>query len=127
MSETISHMLLWQRVRNRIIDVLEIAASFESTARFGAFEVINLWEDWYSGPDSDFCAEPVFAAAEQGQIAQFSSVLNDAASVDEADIFDAAKLEALPHWRRFREAADSALRTFRQRGRFSEDEEQFQP
>lgn len=124
MSDTISRTLLQQRVRNRLIDVLEVAASFEDIAKFGAFEVINWWEDWYRPDDPAFYGEPVFTPDEQGQIARFSKVWNETADVKESNIFDADKLKALPHWSRFREAAESALQVFMQRGRLSEEVEE---
>jgi len=124
MSKTISRTLLQQRVRNRLMDVLEVAASFEDTAKFGTFEVINWWQDWYHMDDLALYGEPAFTADEQRQIAAFAKAWSETADVEESNIFDAEKLNALPHWRRFREAAQVALQVFELRGRLSEAEEE---
>ncbi|MGF1593831.1 MAG: hypothetical protein ACFCUW_11160 [Kiloniellaceae bacterium] len=126
MSESIGRTLLQQRIRNRLMDVLEIASAFDEIARCGTSETINLWEDWYRESDSDFYAEPVFSVSERKQIIEFSKVWNETAEVEEDNTFDPEKLKTLPHWCRFRDAAETALRVFEQRGRCSEDKEQFQ-
>ncbi len=125
MSENISKILLQQRVRNRIADVLDQASSFEGIARFGAFEVINRWEDWVSKPKEDFFAEPVFSELEQAAIRRFHAIWDKCAEQTNEDTFDAHALSELEQWRAFRMAAESTLKLFEQRGRFSEDEEQF--
>jgi hypothetical protein len=86
--------------------------------------VINWWEDWHRPDDPAFYCEPVFSSEEQRQIAEFAKVWNETAAVEEDDIFDAQKLKALPHWRRFRETAKVALQVFELRGRLSEAEEE---
>ena len=125
MSESISTTLLQQRVRNRMMDVLEIAASFENIARFGSYEVINRWGDWHHGPAPAFYAEPVFSPEEVRQIIAFAVVLDEAAEIDEPQYFKPEQLYGLMHWRRLRAAAEEALAVFERRGRFPEDEDQF--
>ena len=125
MPEIISTTLLQQRVRNRMIDVLEIAASFEDIARWGTFEVINRWEDWYHGPDPAFFAEPVFSPEELRQIDVFTAAWDATPQIDEPQFFKSEEIHGLTHWQRFRAAAQEALSIFEKRGRFSEDNEQF--
>jgi hypothetical protein len=125
MSDTLSTLLVQQRVRNRISEYFDLASSLEDIARFGAFEVINMWEDWVADPKSDFFAEPVFSQLEQAAIRRFHAVWDHCADQTSEDIFDAQTLRELECWRGFRDAASSALKLFEHRGRFSEDEEAF--
>ena len=125
MTDKISNTLLRQRVRNRLIEYFEWAASLETIAGFGAFETINAWEDWVASPDLSWFQEPVFSRQEKDAIATFYSVWDAAAEATEEDIFDAAKLSQQEAWIRFQQEAAGALKTFLERGRFSEEEEAF--
>ncbi|MGD1876130.1 MAG: hypothetical protein ACFB13_01355 [Kiloniellaceae bacterium] len=63
-----------------MMDVFEIAASFDQIAHFGSYEVITRWEDWYQGPDPGFYAEPVFSPEEALSKGRFRCLRNVAGS-----------------------------------------------
>jgi len=69
--------------------------------------------------------EPVFSSEEQGHIKRFCSTWNITADATSDDIFNIAKLEKSPQWRKFLSEAKSALDCFMKRGKFAEDIEQF--
>ena len=115
--------LTQQRIRNRLIEYFDWAASFEDIAEMGAFETINSWEDW-ADCDSSFFVEPVFSLSEQKEIRDFYTAWNAASDGTPKDIFDAKTLSDMECWREFRTAAEVALHVFQQRGKFSEDEKE---
>ena len=102
-------MLVEQRIRNRIIEYLELASSFEAQQQLerGSIahvphEVINLWEYWH----------PVDQSVWPGRLAHPYSE-NEIAAMQRFDL----------EWDRLREAAASVLSVFSVRGRFPEDVE----
>tara|TARA_R110002051_G_scaffold207936_1_gene273782 strand:- start:814 stop:1185 length:372 start_codon:yes stop_codon:yes gene_type:complete len=116
--------LLQQRIRNRIIEYFD--TSFEEIAKWGAFETINMWEDVVPhGWDKDFFSEPVFSKEEQAHIKQFCSTLERTAEATPIDIFDVNTLLKSRDWSNFIHGARSAFEHFSERGKFSEDIEQF--
>ncbi|MEM9234368.1 MAG: hypothetical protein AAGA69_09055 [Pseudomonadota bacterium] len=120
----ISNTLLQQRIRNRLIEYFD--TSFEEIASWGAFEIINMWEDIIpNGWDETFFVEPVFSPEEQGHIKRFISTWDLTADATPDDIFDIVELERSPQWRTFLSEAKSALDCFMKRGKFTEDAEQF--
>lgn len=44
--DEISQQLLYQRLRNRVIELLELYSSLDDLAKFGVFSAINMVEDW---------------------------------------------------------------------------------
>ncbi|HID03063.1 MAG TPA: hypothetical protein EYP18_07650, partial [Desulfobacterales bacterium] len=58
--DDISDNLLNQRIRNRIIEVLEITSSQSDLEKFGANEAVNMWEDWVDDERIKDYVEPVF-------------------------------------------------------------------
>lgn len=125
MSNAVSSTLIQQRVRNRIVEYFEIASSFQEIGNFGAFEVIEMWEDWVNPADLTFLAEPVFSLPEQDTIRQFCVIWEVCASETEENIFDTDSLSKIDSWQIFRNAAASALNVFFIRGKFSENSEDF--
>ncbi len=125
MADQISKTLLQQRIRNRLIEYFEWASSFETIASFGAFETINSWEDWVHSSELSFFHEPVFSPDEHDAITAFYKIWDAAAEATKEDVFDQAELRWRDPWVLFVETAAAALETFLQRGRFSEEEEEF--
>ena len=121
MSEDVSSLLVKQRIRNRIIENLEFASSFDQIAKTGAFEAINMWEDFVTGESFDYFDEPVFSILEQDAIRQFHVVWEECASQTKDDIFDARALEEIACWKNLQTIAASAVAVFQKRGRFSND------
>jgi hypothetical protein len=133
MNERISRILLEQRIRNRIIEYLEIASSCDEQMEFEAHvpivavpnEVINMWEDSVDIARIGDFAEPVYSPQEQMAIRQFHAVWDGVASDTPDPLPPLSKLMGTEPWARLRIAAGHALAVFRLRGKFSDDREQF--
>ena len=128
MSEAeISQQLILQRMRNRQIETLELAASFEEQRQHQdeaqisvPSEVINQWGDWY-WPQNTYGESPVFSQEEIEALRAYDTVLNSICDrlpewLPEIDV-----VQTWPEWHELREAASKALVAFEARGRFSED------
>ena len=77
-----TELIVIQRIRNRIIEYLELASSFNEQSAYQAAaphinvpnEVINQWEDWVSPNWRNYIAAPVFSPEEIIAIGQFYDV-----------------------------------------------------
>jgi len=84
MKETISRILLDQRVRNRIIEYLETASSYEEQLQYEAnvpianvpAEMIEKWNDQVHLDLFDYRG-PVYSAEEQAAIIRFNDIWNE--------------------------------------------------
>jgi hypothetical protein len=129
----ISRQLLQQRIRNRMIEYLELAASAEEQREYERRtpiavipnEVINQWEDIVNADDWDWYSEPVFSAEESEAIRSFHAVW--LAVIDETPEPMPYTIDALigtSAWNRLMVAARDTLRVLSLRGRFDEEREQ---
>lgn len=121
-----------QRVRNRVIEYLELASSFHEQQEYERsvpiahipYEVINQWEDWvHQDPREDPKLSDVYDGAEVEAMAQFHAAWDDAASAVPNNYPPLSEVQALPEWRRLRDVAESAVSVFRRRGKMPEDHE----
>lgn len=127
-----SDRVVEQRIRNRIIEYLDLAASYEAQATYQravpfvtvAYEVINQWDDCVTADPRDVARHPgVFSLDEVGAMCDFQAVLTvvtDAVPNDHPSLGD---VQALPEWDRLRRAASTALAVFAVRGKMPEDHE----
>lgn len=128
MIDTPSERIVQQRLRNRIIESLELAASIEDQGEYQRrvpfvdvpVEVIHKWED-FVGQDwrRYYAAGDVFTPSEIDAIAEFDAVWNDV-----AERIPDLPLEALAgtaDWKRLMEAANNSLQVFLRRGPLPED------
>jgi hypothetical protein len=122
--------LVLQRIRNRIIEYLELVSSFDDQREYqsGApvhvpHEVINQWEDWVRGPRDPAFVQPLFTEEEQDAIARYHQIWNETAASTPNPLPDLESLFLTTEWQRLRDAAFEALRVFRVRGKLSEDNE----
>jgi hypothetical protein len=127
-----SRRVVEQRVRNRIIEYLELASSFEQQQEYERevpiahipYEVINQWEDWvHKDPREDRDLPDVYDEAEIEAMRQFHTAWDDAASAVPNNYPPLSEVQALPAWDRLRDAAGSALSVFMRRGKMPEDHE----
>lgn len=131
----ISQQLLQQRIRNRIIEYLEVAASadeqrdYESRAPIAHVpnEMINQWEDWVKGDDLDWYGPPVFSKDESIALRSFHGIwLAVADETPDPLPHSIDLLLGTPAWARLMDGARAALAIFEKRGRFDEEiEERF--
>ncbi|MEP6343152.1 MAG: hypothetical protein ABJ275_07535 [Maricaulaceae bacterium] len=116
----VSARLLKQRIRNRLIEYFDV--SFDEIARWGTFEIINMWEDIVAnGWDENFFNAPVFSKPEVECIQKFCVTWVKTADSTKVDLFDASKLRTTRHWVDFVEESRKAFSLFSERGKFSED------
>ncbi len=130
--QELSQQLLHQRIRNRIIDYLELTASADEQRDYERRvpiahvpnEMINQWEDRVSSDDLDLYGPPVFSDDERHALSRFNSVWLEVA--DETPDPMPSSIELLlgtPAWARLMAEAQAALTVFEKRGRFDEEVE----
>ena len=121
-----------QRIRNRVIEDLETAASYDGQRRYQAAvpfvnaitEIICTWandlvpEGWQS-----WFLPPVFTAEEIDAVVRFDKVLHVVADALPRAKPQLSQLIGTEPWERLRRAAVESLAVFQQRGRLSEEAE----
>lgn len=131
MTDDVSPMVVTQRVRNRIIEYLELASSFDKQLDYQTkavfvsvpSEMINQWEDWVRSNRPDWYVEPVFSIPEQAAIWKFQAIWSSVA--DDMHSLELSDLVKTEPWERLRSGAEQALKVFEVRGRFDEEREVF--
>ena len=127
-----SKRVVEQRIRNRVIEHLELAASFEEQQGYERnvpiahvpSEVINLWGDNFPrGLDRDLPRFGVFSADEVAALRMVERAIDVAARAMPDGFPTLAEVQPLPAWAGLRDTADAALAVFGRRGRFSENQE----
>ncbi len=124
--------LVTQRVRNRLIEYLELARSFEAQSEYERdmpiayvpYEVINQWGDNFPRGlrfDADDLA--VYSHDEIIALQQFEPVWRTAADAVPDDYPPVSVVQTMVEWKRLREAASLCAEIFNGRGRLPEDYE----
>lgn len=128
--ESPSDQVIDQRIRNRIIEYLELASSFEDQRIYQSKapvhvpnEIINQWEDWVPDPRRPHFSEPVFSREEQHAIIAYHHVWTEVCKATPKRLPSLEILFETAEWQRLRDAAVSASAVFAVRGRLPEDEE----
>lgn len=133
MNDNPSRQVLDQRMRNRIIEVLETAASYDEQRQYQEAvpyvhvptEMICMWgadlvgRDWRS-----WWLPPVFTADELEAIARFDEVFRSVVDALPKPWPELSELIGSEAWERFRSSAADALAVFQRRGKLSEDAEE---
>lgn len=127
-----SDRLIEQRVRNRIIEYLELAASFEAQRRYERdasiahvpYEVINQWGDqvWTRPGENPYNID-IYDAAEVETLNQYQEVLEAVTATVPDDFPTLSDVQAMPEWALLSDAAEHALNLLMRRGKFPEDRE----
>jgi len=121
-----------QRIRNRVIEYLDLARSYEAQQDYEhrvpianvPYEVINMWEDNFPrDPREDANVLAVFSPDEVVAIRQFHEVWRAAADAVPQNFPSLTEVQALPEWDHLKRAADSASEVFGRRGPMPEDRE----
>ena len=121
-----------QRVRNRIIEYFELAASYDAQLAYEKnvpiahvpYEVINQWEDWAPAGPMKVVNDPgVFSAVELQEMKDFQLVWESTAAAVPDDYPSLSEVQASPSWDHLRQQAKRALRVFEIRGKLPEDRE----
>ena len=116
--------LVYQRIRNRIIEMLEWIIECESTPPEGGMnELINSWEDWVPLPTiQGYFPSPVFTSNEDSLLSSVSDAIDKFCEVTPKSIEDDLKVLSLPQWTGVILAAKEALAVMQKRGMMSEEE-----
>jgi hypothetical protein len=133
-SDQPSRLILLQRIRNQIIEYLEMASSFDNQRRYQdsvphvsvPVEVIELWLDWIDENEPlKNCLEPVFSPEERDAVVKYHALFVDVCNKTPKMLPALDVLIRDPNWMRLRAGAEQALIAFRKRGKLAEDEETF--
>jgi hypothetical protein len=129
MEERVPLPVLKLRIRNNIMDYLELASSASEQRDYERRvpiahvpnEMINQWEDCVPDQDFEWYSQPEFSADEQAAIRRFTevweSVTNETPNPMPSSI---DSLIGTAVWQRLMDAAEEALGVFLQRGRISD-------
>ncbi|GGC60238.1 hypothetical protein [Undibacterium terreum] len=120
------------RVRNRLIEYLEVAASFDEQREYQRkspetnvpMEVVHQWEDWLTDDWQQRYTSPPFSEAELAAMTSYQRVVDPLANglIDgvHAPLAELEILCAMPAWQELRQAAADALAVFMLRGKLPE-------
>jgi hypothetical protein len=128
----VSGRIMEQRARNRVIELLDLAGSFEQQIDYSwkvpiadvPHEVIEQWEDWVPFDPtgaSDFPA--VYSPQEVEALKRLYPVWLRASEALSDDLRPLADVHALPEWAALRDGARAAGAVFESRGLMPEDRE----
>ena len=120
--EEISRQLLYQRLRNRLIELLDIYSSFDDIATLGAYEMSEMVCDLL--PLNYEEAPKVFSEKEKEVIARFIELADGAADATKEDTWNVDWFKNSEEWVNVSNFAKQALAIFSKRGRFSEEHEE---
>jgi hypothetical protein len=128
-----SPRVLAQRIRNRLIEYLETASSYEEQREYERNapianvpnEMINQWEDWVDGTKIDLFEEPVFSPREREAIRTFHAVWDSVAKDTPETLPTLSEFIGTEPSERLRQAAETALGVFAVRGKLDEERDAF--
>ena len=121
-----SPQLIQQRLRNRLIEWLELVVASEKAApAYGLDELLNDWEPWNSELNSTTnFPPPTYNEAEVSTLLDVDKAWGQFCDVTPNSIRDEFEVMQLPEWVGFISATRYALSVFRIRGKLSEEREQ---
>ena len=121
--------LVYQRIRNRVIEMLEWFVACEDTPpEVGMNELVNFWEDFVSIPLAEkHFPVPVFTPGEEVLIRDVSLKMDAFCDATPRSMQDHLAAVCLPQWKAVAVAAQAALAEMMKRGRMPEDHELTEP
>ena len=132
----VSTRVLEQRVRNRVIEYLELVGSYERQIEYSwkvplasvPHEVITQWEDWVPvDPTTDHEISTVYSTQEIDAMKNFHRAWDRAAQALPDGHPPLAEVHALAEWCALRDEGRTASSVFASRGRMPEDHEVDEP
>jgi len=128
--DRVPEQIVYQRVRNRLIEYLAVAGSFEQQREYQARvpavsvpnEIINQWEDWTPGANLLGFGPPVFTSDELAALKAFGITWERVVRGTPKQLPSLEETLTLPQWEELRAAAEAALNVFERRGRLPEHE-----
>lgn len=122
-NEMVSQKVILQRIRNRIIEYLEITSSVHEQRKVEPNELINMWEDWVCEKRVSTYSEPVFSKLEQQALSEFNSTWNHVVDSTPDTLPTYEVLEKNKYWNKLALEALKTLSVFMERGKLPEDVE----
>lgn len=114
-----SPQVIEQRVRNRLIEWLEMLVTYEvEPACFDLNAVLNQWEDWNPSPET--FPEPVYTPSESEKLKLVAAAWEVLCDATEKRISDEKATLVKPEWKSLVCAGHTALAELQVRGRLSE-------
>ncbi|HTD06386.1 hypothetical protein [Undibacterium sp.] len=116
------------RVRNHIIEYLEVAASFDEQREYQRkspgvnvpAEVLHQWEDWLTEDWQQRYTGPAFSDAERLAMLKYQQIIAPLADGALEPLPALEHLHAMPQWLGLRAAATEILAVFMLRGKLPE-------
>jgi len=121
MSE-ISDTLLRQRIRNRIIENLEMLTDSDSVEKIGTDETLEYWYDYVDENKINFFIEPVFTKSETNLIQQLHTLIEKEYN-NIPTTWETKELACNDSWAQVTRKAFETLKTFQKRGYLDEENE----
>lgn len=126
-----SEQVLLQRVRNQLIDYLEVASSFAEQQRYqlkspqlqAPLEIIEQWADWVGPNWRDHFKAPVFSAAELDAVERFQRMWSSLSKLLPQPLPTIELIQKDPIWEELRVAAATTYACFLRVGKLSETTE----
>jgi hypothetical protein len=130
-AEEANERIIEQSVRNRIIEYLELTASFAAQSAYERaapiahvpYEVINQWEDQLPDGPAVILEPGVYTKEELDALTRFHVVWIATAEAVPNDYPTLAEVQRMPAWEQLRNEAETTLAVFARRGRLSEQHE----
>jgi len=118
---SVDPVILEQRVRNRIIECLELFASATETSIIGPDAAMNLWYDFVPKWSADAFPSPTYSGAEREAVRLVHEAVDLAARSTPDPLPSVPELMLNPSWQLLMDSSEAALREFRKRGKLSEE------
>ncbi|MGC9370337.1 MAG: hypothetical protein ACP5DX_12420 [Paracoccaceae bacterium] len=120
--------LTMQRLRNRVLEYLELASCFEEQAHYQQTvphahvptEIICQWEDFAGTDGLDWISRPAYSKSEIAALRRFHSAWEATCRETPDPLPELDRLRGDAAWQRLMAAAGDALKTMKIRGRLSE-------
>jgi hypothetical protein len=120
-SNPVSARIVTQRIRNRIMEYLDLVATAEAGPRhLKTSDIVNIWEDYVDMSNPVFPSPP-YSGGESESLMHFARVWDWFANQTEPWPDSYNELFSHPAWPPFRDAAAATLCVLHQRGPSDED------
>jgi hypothetical protein len=127
-----SRRIVEQRIRNRVIEYLDVVASFDAQRTYEReapafvnvpYEIINEWQDWVPEDRGTPATKVlgVYSPDEVEALRSYQAVWEAAAAVVPKDFPSLRDVQSLPEWELLARAAAKAATVFQRRGKLPED------
>lgn len=119
-SVPISKSVLKNRLRNRIIENLDMFADESCVEKLGTDEIINCWYDIVSDNNIDELCQPEFSKLENESILSFHTLL-EATYKDIPSTYSSVELKNNENWQQLKNYAQQSLDIFAVNGLSAEE------